>query len=82
MVTETVIIIPPPPPLEVHQTNKYERVDSTYFIPDSQNQLLLHGIREAYRVESSRQIPGIKDVDEVLIKIHAISLNPIDWKVP
>jgi hypothetical protein len=52
-------------------------------IPLTQNVLLLHGKKLPYKLTPSYNVPQIKHgKDEVLIKVHTIGLNPIDWKAP
>lgn len=48
-------------------------------MPESQTQLLLHEAKTQYKVESARSIPELLP-GEILVEVHAIGLNPIDWK--
>lgn len=48
-------------------------------IPYSQQQLLLHDPRQPYRLHTDREIPELKFGD-LLVEVHGIGLNPIDWK--
>jgi NADPH:quinone reductase-like Zn-dependent oxidoreductase len=47
-----------------------------------QSALLLKGIGEKYTLVANHDIPTISHKDEILVKIMAIGLNPIDWKGP
>jgi hypothetical protein len=47
-----------------------------------QNALVLHAVKEKYALVSDHSVPSILHQDEILIKISAIGLNPIDWKAP
>lgn len=48
-------------------------------LPSTQKQLLLHGKGQAYQVHTDGEIPRLA-FGELLVEIHAIGLNPIDWK--
>lgn len=48
-------------------------------IPKTQNLLLLHGKGEQYKVHEDGELPELAFGD-LLVEIHAIGLNPIDWK--
>lgn len=47
-----------------------------------QNALLLHAPKQRYQLASKHEIPSLKNNREMLVKVHAIGLNPIDWKAP
>ncbi|KAM0790565.1 hypothetical protein ACM66B_004434 [Microbotryomycetes sp. NB124-2] len=47
--------------------------------PPKQEALLLHAPKERYRL-SHIPLPTLDRPDEVLIRIEAIGLNPVDWK--
>ena len=47
-----------------------------------QTALLLHGPKQRYQLASKHEIPSLKNDREMLVKVHAIGLNPIDWKAP
>lgn len=47
-----------------------------------QNALILHAVKEKYALVSDHAVPSILHQDEILIRISAIGLNPIDWKAP
>ncbi|KAL5354938.1 chaperonin 10-like protein [Aspergillus floccosus] len=48
----------------------------------TQKALLLKRAREQYTLVEDHEIPSVSSKDEVLIKIQAIGLNPVDWKGP
>ncbi|KAF4153800.1 hypothetical protein CNMCM6936_009538 [Aspergillus lentulus] len=47
-----------------------------------QSALLLKGIGEPYTLVADHDVPTVSHKDEILVKIMAIGLNPIDWKGP
>lgn len=47
-----------------------------------QKVLLLHGAKERYVLTESHDVPVPKTDREMLVKVQAIGLNPIDWKAP
>ncbi|KAK8165597.1 hypothetical protein BKA80DRAFT_190561, partial [Phyllosticta citrichinensis] len=47
-----------------------------------QDVLVLHGPRQKYSLERTKDIPPLKSDDEILIQVLAIGLNPVDWKGP
>ncbi|KAK2758729.1 putative secondary metabolism biosynthetic enzyme [Arachnomyces sp. PD_36] len=62
---------------------RYVHRDDVSRLPIAKQQvLLLHGPRQKYMLEPTHGIPALKSEDEVLVKILAIGLNPIDWKGP
>ncbi|KAF9691466.1 hypothetical protein EKO04_010887 [Ascochyta lentis] len=50
--------------------------------PAQQSALLLHAIRQPYEVAIDHAIPEIQHDSELLVKVSAVGLNPIDWKAP
>ncbi|KAL9097393.1 MAG: hypothetical protein Q9165_000288 [Trypethelium subeluteriae] len=52
--------------------------------PDSPGQdvLFIHGPGQQYRLTSQQEIPSLNSPSEVLVKVIAIGLNPVDWKGP
>ncbi|KAJ5112551.1 Polyketide synthase enoylreductase [Penicillium argentinense] len=48
----------------------------------TQRVLLLKGVREQYTLVDDHAIPSILNPGEILVKVLAIGLNPIDWKAP
>ncbi|KAF2198713.1 GroES-like protein [Delitschia confertaspora ATCC 74209] len=51
-------------------------------LPHKQTVLLLHAPREPYQLTSDYELPTIKNDDELLVRVRAAGLNPIDWKAP
>ncbi|KAJ5273222.1 hypothetical protein N7478_008347 [Penicillium angulare] len=53
-------------------------------VPSETNQraLLLKAAREQYTLVDNHQIPSVIHSGEILVKVLAIGLNPIDWKGP
>ncbi|KAJ5172717.1 hypothetical protein N7492_005310 [Penicillium capsulatum] len=47
-----------------------------------QRVLLLKGAREQYTLVDNHNIPSVLHPGEILVKVLAIGLNPIDWKGP
>ncbi|KAL2814122.1 chaperonin 10-like protein [Aspergillus granulosus] len=48
----------------------------------TQRALLLHAVQQPYALVTDHAIPALLHKDEILIKVTAIGLNPIDWKGP
>ncbi|KAL4940967.1 hypothetical protein BDV06DRAFT_213043 [Aspergillus oleicola] len=48
----------------------------------TQRALLVHAAQQPYALVTDHAIPAVLHKDEILIKIVAIGLNPIDWKGP
>lgn len=51
-------------------------------IVDRQKALLLHGAHQPYTLVTDHLVPSILRDGEILVKVAAIGLNPIDWKGP
>ncbi|KAI4949278.1 hypothetical protein J4E91_005016 [Alternaria rosae] len=51
-------------------------------LPTVQSALKLHAIRQPYEVSDEHPLPSIQHDSELLVKVQAIGLNPIDWKAP
>lgn len=48
----------------------------------TQQVLILNGPKEDYTLKVDHDIPTLGRPDEILVKVLAIGLNPIDWKAP
>ncbi|KAL4750157.1 hypothetical protein BDW72DRAFT_204148 [Aspergillus terricola var. indicus] len=48
----------------------------------SQKALLLQSAREAYTLVTDHEVPALVHLGEILIKVVAVGLNPVDWKAP
>ncbi|OQV06542.1 Alcohol dehydrogenase GroES-like domain-containing protein [Cladophialophora immunda] len=51
-------------------------------LKSTQNALFLYALKEKYTLVNDHAIPSIIHDEEILIKVTAIGLNPIDWKGP
>ncbi|KZM19130.1 uncharacterized protein EKO05_0010208 [Ascochyta rabiei] len=62
--------------------NQFQRkkIDTPH--PEQQSALLLHAIRQPYEVAVDHAVPEIQHDSELLVKVTAVGLNPIDWKAP
>jgi NADPH:quinone reductase-like Zn-dependent oxidoreductase len=56
--------------------------DAARLLNSNQKVLLIHGPGEDYKLSQDHSIPEQKADDEILIKVVAVGLNPIDWKGP
>jgi hypothetical protein len=61
--------------------NAFERREEEDVVPLAQSALLLHAVRQPYSIED-HDIPAIHNDIEILIRVEAAGLNPIDWKAP
>lgn len=48
--------------------------------PKHQKALVLHGLRQPFSLSEEYKVPERKSSDELVVRVHAIGLNPIDWK--
>ncbi|XP_014558476.1 hypothetical protein COCVIDRAFT_94621 [Bipolaris victoriae FI3] len=62
--------------------NQFQQKTSVSQPPSEQHALLLHAARQPYDLSTSHATPTIKLGNELLIRVEAIGLNPIDWKAP
>jgi hypothetical protein len=62
--------------------NGFRRREEANAVPTAQSALLLHGIRQPYSITTGYEIPTLQDDTELLVKVEAVGLNPIDWKAP
>ncbi|CAK3903054.1 Alcohol dehydrogenase superfamily, zinc-type [Lecanosticta acicola] len=49
-------------------------------LPRKQKALLLHAVRESFQLKEDHQMHEIENPDDLVVRIKAIGLNPIDWK--
>ncbi|RDW77727.1 putative zinc-binding dehydrogenase protein [Coleophoma cylindrospora] len=61
---------------QVYLANRFEHFDIRH-----QQVLLLHAPKQPY-IRTEYDVPLLCDEREMLVKIKAIGLNPIDWKAP
>jgi hypothetical protein len=47
-----------------------------------QDVLLIHGPGQEYKLTQNHCIPSLNAENEILVKVIAVGLNPIDWKGP
>lgn len=57
-------------------------LEDDFTIPTTQTALLLHGVRQPYQLTQDYPVSEIRGDRELLVRNHAIGLNPIDWKSP
>jgi hypothetical protein len=62
--------------------SNFQHSEESTEIPETQSALLLHAIRQPYEVKEDYPTPMVLRDDELLVKITAVGLNPIDWKAP
>lgn len=60
----------------------FQRSTKGILLPKSQSALLLHATRQPYGLSTGHEIPVVQHDHEVLVKVNAAGLNPIDWKAP
>ena len=56
--------------------------DAARLLNSGQDVLLIHGPGEEYKLTQNQCIPEQKADHEILVKVIAVGLNPIDWKGP
>lgn len=64
------------------QEGSFQRSTKDKALPEVQSALLLHAIRQPYGVSTEHELPEVLHEHELLIKVNAAGLNPIDWKAP
>jgi hypothetical protein len=62
--------------------NVFQRNDEEILVPTIQSALLLHAIRQPYSVTEGQEVPTLRTESELLVRVEAVGLNPIDWKAP
>lgn len=67
------------PPVVIQE--KQEALQASPLL-DRQRALLLHGAFQQYALVSDHLVPRIQQPGEILVKVVAIGLNPVDWKGP
>lgn len=65
-----------------HQTQTHTHPQAVQTPSSRQRALLVHAAQQPYAVVNDHAIPSILHKDEILIKVIAIGLNPVDWKGP
>ena len=56
--------------------------DVSSFPATGQDVLLIHGPGQEYELTQNHCIPELKADHEILVKVIAVGLNPVDWKGP
>lgn len=62
--------------------DEFQRTEEEKLIPRLQSVLLLNAIRQPYEVIAGYTVPETQHDHELLVKVQAVGLNPIDWKAP
>jgi hypothetical protein len=79
---ETVSEVIPP---KNQSKNTFEEIQlpagDDFNIPH-QDVLLLHGPKQKYAHTKEQPVPKQENDMEMLVAVHAVGLNPIDWKAP
>ncbi|KAL4809853.1 chaperonin 10-like protein [Aspergillus unguis] len=65
-----------------NKVQKVEALKESTTPPSLQRALLVHAAKQPYSLVADHAIPSILHKDEILIKVLAIGLNPVDWKGP
>jgi hypothetical protein len=60
----------------------FTRNEDDIVLPETQSALQLHAIRQPYKVTKDHETPTMQNDFELLVKVQAVGLNPIDWKAP
>ncbi|KAJ5604624.1 Polyketide synthase enoylreductase [Penicillium lagena] len=68
--------------LNVSTSKPEEKASGRQLVETKQRVLLLKGVRERYTLVNDHDIPSVSNPSEILVKVLAIGLNPIDWKAP
>ncbi|KAL4968009.1 zinc-binding alcohol dehydrogenase family protein [Aspergillus stella-maris] len=58
--------------------HEHEQLHSIF----SQQALLLKAVKEEYTLIKDHAVPKLLHPDEILIRVAAVGLNPVDWKAP
>lgn len=67
------------PPVVIQE--KQESLQSSPIL-DHQRALLIHAAQQPYTLVTDHLVPAILKDGEILVKVVAIGLNPVDWKGP
>ncbi|KAJ5907641.1 Polyketide synthase enoylreductase [Penicillium taxi] len=66
----------------VNSVTSLSEIQTLKPVEPRQRVLLLKGVREQYTLVDDHSIPSILNSGEILVKVLAVGLNPIDWKAP
>jgi NADPH:quinone reductase-like Zn-dependent oxidoreductase len=67
------------PPFTKHTLDDH---GSPFLYESGQDVLLIHGPGQKYKLTQNHSIPSLNSEHEILVKVLAVGLNPIDWKGP
>jgi hypothetical protein len=62
--------------------NQFQQGSNESLLPGLQSALLLHATKTPYDLTTEYAVPAIQHDTEILVKVEAAGLNPIDWKAP
>ena len=62
--------------------HSHDEIDAARLLNSGQDVLLIHGPGEEYKLTQNQCIPEQRADHEILVKVIAVGLNPIDWKGP
>lgn len=68
--------------VKIHKTEPKFRTSDVKAISGTQTALTLKAIRKPYEIALEHPIPSVSHDDELLVRVDAVGLNPIDWKAP
>jgi hypothetical protein len=60
-------------------TSESDQID---FDVTHQDVLLLHAPKERYAHTRKQPVPKLHNEREMLVQVHVVGLNPLDWKAP
>lgn len=80
--TPVEAVTPEEPSTKTDVQSQFQRDAVIEEQPEDQSALLLHAIRQPYEVAEGFAVPQIQNDTELLVKVTAAGLNPIDWKSP
>ncbi|KAL4952631.1 oxidoreductase [Aspergillus filifer] len=64
-----------------HQDKEEHQYEQLHSI-SSQQALLLKAVNKEYTLVKDHAVPKLLHPDEILIRVAAVGLNPVDWKAP
>ncbi|KAF2667823.1 GroES-like protein [Microthyrium microscopicum] len=79
---QSPLIAPQHEPKRVKIEKIFQHSTGQLALPETQRVLLLHAMKEKYRLEEKYEMPKILHPEEIIVRTDAIGLNPIDWKAP
>ncbi|KAF1943942.1 GroES-like protein [Clathrospora elynae] len=67
---------------KIQEQDEFQCVEGEFPSPRVQSALMLHAIRQPYELSTDHEVPVVQHNHELLLKVNAVGLNPIDWKGP